>query len=431
MDFVQDICKNKGEVYIVGGANRNYIYNLYHDKNEKIKDYDILVRLLDEDKLLKILKKHGHVKEVGKSFGVLLLTINKINYEIALPRTEISTGVKYRDFIITPKCDLSLKDDFSRRDATINAIAYQIYSINDLKKYDDKEIKIEEFIDPYDGIIDVKNKIWKCIGDAKKRFNEDPNRITRAFRQCSEFDLNIDELTFMAIKENYNLLNELIPESYVRLFNELFKTINGKCGKKWLKIMNDIGILKFLGITTNNVDIDLISPENKIIVNFAILIRPDKMKENLKKWLISKQITATNCMTAVDINTCVCLQNYGDDFMLINNKYDLLKIIEKIYKECKNNVLDIACNMNKYYFETKNIDIKKYDDICVYLEESKKYPQSIDMIKLNGKIMMDRWGLVGNQIKNLKDKLLDKIYRDELNNDLDELTDWCSSNVTN
>ena len=140
-DYISKLCDVGGEVYVVGGANRNYLTNCIHNKNIPIKDFDFLVRNLEATVIIEVLKKIGSVKEVGRAFGIILFTIETVNgtkdsIEFALPRTEVSTGSGYRDFIITPDPYLELKDDFSRRDATINAIGFRVYSIDDLLLFD-------------------------------------------------------------------------------------------------------------------------------------------------------------------------------------------------------------------------------------------------------------------------------------------------------
>jgi tRNA nucleotidyltransferase (CCA-adding enzyme) len=289
---ITSICDNGGEIYVVGGAVRNYIYNHFHKTSISIKDYDFLVRLIETDVLIKILNKYGVCKEVGKVFGIILFTdvTTKESYEFALPRTEISTGTGYRDFIVSPDPSLSLSDDFSRRDATMNSIGYRIYSVDDLNKLNKstEEIDIEKFMDPFNGILDIKNKLWKCTGDPQKRFLEDPNRVMRAFRQSSELELAIEKDTMEFILKHY--------KSYVRLYEELFKILkcDNNTAKINLKIMNDIGILSFLGIDTNDTYIDMMHTgdiEKSILMKFAILIRPEYIK-NIKEWLNDKQISA-------------------------------------------------------------------------------------------------------------------------------------------
>jgi len=177
-DYIDGLCSVGGEVYVVGGATRDYIYNYIHETRKKIKDFDYVVRLLDTETIIRTLKEYGIVKEVGKAFGVILFTpfISEDSIEFALPRTEISTGSGYRDFIVSPDHNLPLIDDFSRRDATINAIGFRVYNKDDLKLFDisiNPEPSFGKFIDPFGGISDIKKKLWKCVGDPTKRFIED------------------------------------------------------------------------------------------------------------------------------------------------------------------------------------------------------------------------------------------------------------------
>jgi tRNA nucleotidyltransferase (CCA-adding enzyme) len=123
-----------------------------------------LVCGLQQEEIIGALLEFGKIKEVGHAFCIILFTPNdtKENIEFTLPRTEISTGPGYRDFIITPDLYLNLEDDFSRRDATINAIGFQIYSINNIALLDhnkNTELDFTRFVYPFDCISDIRNKI--------------------------------------------------------------------------------------------------------------------------------------------------------------------------------------------------------------------------------------------------------------------------------
>jgi tRNA nucleotidyltransferase (CCA-adding enzyme) len=292
-DYIEGLCKIGGEVYVVGGATRDYLYNHFHGTKKKIKDIDYIVRLLNIETLVETLKKYGSIKEVGKAFGVILFTpyTEEDTIEIVLPRTEISTGSGYRDFIVTPDHNLSLIDDFSRRDATINAIGYRVYNKGDLELFDIKSMSEPDFgrfLDPYNGVDDIKHKIWKCVGDPSKRFVEDPNRIMRAFRQSAELNLTIEEHTLESIKVNYEFINTLIPESYVRLFNELLGVVKSDSATFYLNLMKDLNILNFLGI--ENANIMSINNDASLITKFAVLISPEKMKENMKHIMLLESL---------------------------------------------------------------------------------------------------------------------------------------------
>ena len=418
-DFIYAINKAGGEVYVVGGHVRNVAYNIIHNTKISIKDSDFLVRLLDIESLIKILKHYGKIKEVGKSFGIILLTPyhpynginggvdNNVSIEIALPRKEISTGPKYKDFIISADPFLSLEEDFSRRDATINAMAYKLNTLSDLTS----DMYLENIIDPFNGLSDIKNKMWTAIGDPKKRFYEDPTRIMRAFRQSAELNISINNDTLNAIKENYHLLDILVPQSYVRLFNELFKMIQSPFFEPFLNIMYDIGILKLLGFTNKLEHIHEIMDTNNVRLKIALLLSQN-FTDNVKKWGSDRQITATNYIDKHDLNFFECIEKYLSNLKIVGTKYDLLKLINKVEKTYQHHGLEFVCDMIKYYY----LIAYEVNNLFDIFEKCKSYPTSIDFIKLSGKICIDKWNITGVKIQILKEKILDSIYSDQLKN---------------
>lgn len=440
-DFVKSIHECGGEVYIVGGAVRNYLYNYYHNTSIKIKDYDFLVRLVDQEKLIKILEKSGTIKEVGQSFGIIIYNPfgSKNSIEIAIPRTEISTGPKYKDFTIVSNENITIGEDFSRRDATMNAIAIKIESLEDLnlfKNYEKSEYEknIGKIADPFGGIEDVKNKIWKCVGNPVKRFNEDPTRIMRAFRQSTELSLTIESETFNAILENYEILQKLIPQSYVRLFNEFFKILLSDNYLENIKKMCEIGILQLMGIKNPNlkqiffddtVNLNLIN--NKItLIKFATLLRVHTFEENIKIWCHERQITATNYFSPNDLHILISIENFSSEILNVDSKYQLLKIIEKIYKNYKNNCNEIIQCIVCYLYVDGMMTIERYKYMIELIHETKKYPYSTDDIAINGEILMSKWNLKGKKIKVIKDYLLDSIFNDLFENNLQSLENCVS-----
>ena len=108
------------------------------------------------------------------------------------------------------KFSSSLLEDTSRRDFTINAIAYN---------------EKEGFIDYHGGLEDIENKIIRCIGDADRRFNEDALRIMRAIRFSATLGFEIEENTKTSILKNKELLSFVSKE---RIFTELKKTLCGE-----------------------------------------------------------------------------------------------------------------------------------------------------------------------------------------------------------
>ena len=121
-----DAILSRGRIYEVGGAVRDR----YRKADTPVKDRDYLVTGIAYDDLTAILKTHGRVDLVGRSFGVIKFTQFKDKcqetFDIALPRREHSTGAAHTDFVVDFDPDLSVEEDLLRRDFTINAMAVSL-----------------------------------------------------------------------------------------------------------------------------------------------------------------------------------------------------------------------------------------------------------------------------------------------------------------
>ena len=213
-----------GKGYIVGGAIRDILLGL------KPKDVDFATNISYET--LKTLFSEYTPKETGKSFGVLRIRINNIDYEIAKFREDIYGKEEKVVFVD------EIKNDLARRDFTINAIAYN---------------QKAGIIDLYNGQKDIENRIINFVGKAEERIIEDPLRILRAFRFMSRLNFSLSENTIEAIKNQKSLLKN-VPEE--RITMEFSKLLLGKNIKNTLILMKNIGVL------------ELIIPEFKVTYDF-------------------------------------------------------------------------------------------------------------------------------------------------------------------
>lgn len=195
-NFIHRILKNnhEAEIYLVGGAVRDIILD-----QEAIKDFDFVIRGVELEELQDFLCQLGVVDLVGKNFGVIKFKpfegTFRIPFDIALPRSEhsfLSGG--YRDFKIQSNPKLAIEDDLSRRDFTINAMAW--------------DFKNRKIIDPYGGIKDLEHKILKTVGEPIQRFKEDYSRMLRAIRIACQLDFRIDDETWTVIKKNIKNINK-------------------------------------------------------------------------------------------------------------------------------------------------------------------------------------------------------------------------------
>jgi poly(A) polymerase len=211
----------KAEVFVVGGAVRDIILG------RATKDMDILVRNVKMQDLQKFLSSLGRVNLVGKRFGVLKFVpqnhrakdgeINEI--DIALPRTDVAygTGV-YKDFKIKTDPRLKIEEDLSRRDFTVNAMAWHIFA--------------DDLVDPFHGIKDLQKKVIRAVGRPEARFKEDYSRMLRAARFAMQLDFKIETKTLVAMKKMIGRINDKTNGEYKVprevLAAEFLKSFNAK-----------------------------------------------------------------------------------------------------------------------------------------------------------------------------------------------------------
>ena len=176
------------KIYKVGGAVRDEIMGI------EPSDSDWVVVGSTPKEMISL----GY-KQVGKDFPVFIHP--ETNEEYALARTEIKTGKGYAGFTVDFDSSVTLEQDLSRRDLTINSIAM------DMKG---------NIIDPYNGVQDIKNK---CLAHTSDAFFEDPLRSLRLIRFKTKFeDFSIHKKTLGALNK-IKLSNELTIFDLCRNFN--------------------------------------------------------------------------------------------------------------------------------------------------------------------------------------------------------------------
>ncbi len=209
---------------LVGGCVRDHFLNL------EIKDYDIEVfHIEDFETLTKYLEQFGKVKLVGKSYGVLKLSVDNEEYDFALPRVEKKVAKGHKGFEVISNSALSFKEAARRRDFTINALGYDFIK--------------EEFLDPFDGLKDLENKILRHIDD--NSFVEDPLRVYRAVQFTSRFAFNLHEKTSILCKKMIKNgdLEELAKERVFEELKKLFlKSTKPSIG---FELLRELGVLKY------------------------------------------------------------------------------------------------------------------------------------------------------------------------------------------
>ena len=111
--------------YVVGGAVRDALLG------RPLRDVDVLVAGAPFDDLMMFLEARGSVDEAGRTFGVLKFVSREdgLKLDIALPRREHPAGTGgYRDVETESDATMPIEEDLSRRDFTINAMAWEVSS---------------------------------------------------------------------------------------------------------------------------------------------------------------------------------------------------------------------------------------------------------------------------------------------------------------
>jgi len=236
---------------IVGGSVRDHFLNI------AIKDYDIEVYgLLSIDELEDILKEYGHVKLVGKSFGVLKFVYQGQEYDFAFPRREKKVGVGHRGFEVVSDGFMSFIEAAKRRDFTINAMGY--------------DIQTKEFLDPFSGKQDMKNRVLRHIDD--KTFVEDPLRVYRGVQFCARFEYEMADDTKKLCHQmvEQGLLEELPKE---RVFEEIKKLLlKAKKPSIGFELLKELNVLKYFpDISSEWKKLDRLSSYKNLAIMLSVL----------------------------------------------------------------------------------------------------------------------------------------------------------------
>ena len=164
---------------------------------------------------------------VGIEFGtVSVLDEDGVPHEITTFRRDVRTDGRHA----VVEFGASLDEDLSRRDFTMNAIAFRP--------------RTGEVRDPFDGQVDLRAGVVRAVGDAEQRMREDRLRALRAIRFASRYDFSIEPATLAAIRSSAPHLTRL---SHERVQQELVKTMEQvrRAGGA-LRVWRDVGALEAL-----------------------------------------------------------------------------------------------------------------------------------------------------------------------------------------
>jgi len=324
---VLNIINNNGyEAYIVGGSVRDLILN------KKPNDYDITTNA-KPNKIKELFKDYKTVL-VGEEFGTVLVIFKGDEVEITTYRIESGYTDKRRPENI--EFTLNLKEDLSRRDFTINALAYH-------PEYG--------LVDYFGGLEDLKEKKIKTVGNPYNRFNEDGLRLLRCIRFSSQLNFAIEDNTFAAVIENSENIKNVSSD---RVRDELFKILLTEKPSEGIKLLNNSNLLvKILPELSETIDFKQNNPyHDKDVFNHTLCVLDNvEDKIHLRLAALFHDIGKTKTYSEDDNNIG---HFYDHEIVSSDMAYQILKrlntpkkLINKVQLLIENHMRDISSMKEK------------------------------------------------------------------------------------
>ncbi|WP_029451781.1 CCA tRNA nucleotidyltransferase [Clostridium algidicarnis] len=392
VDFIiNKLIDNNFEAFIVGGSVRDSLLNITP------KDWDITTNALPFD----IMNIFPNSIPTGLKHGTITVVIEKEHFEVTTYRVEDD----YKDFRrpSSVKFVNSIKEDLSRRDFTINSMAYN---------------HTFGLVDPFNGRKDLGLKNITSVGDANKRFNEDALRMLRAIRFSSQLNFEIDKSTLDALIKNNYLIKNVSKE---RITEEISKLLLSKSPDKGITYLSSTSMISNLFSTDfydiNNLINSIKISKHHLGIRYSLFIYY-LCKDNKD---ITRSILDKLKLDNKTLNLILHLNLNKDYYNKLLSKYDIKVFINKLG-------LDLFADY--LYFEEIIAKSENHKEgICKIKSINKQFN---DIIKNNEPLTLKDLKVTGNDIKSLgvpsgKDigimlnKALDIVFKKPELNDKDSL----------
>ena len=214
--FIIDQLGNNGfEAFAVGGCVRDAVLGRIPN------DWDITTSAHPED----IMKCFKHTIPTGIKHGTVTVMLDRDPFEVTTYRIDGEYSDNRHPDSVTFTSDLT--EDLSRRDFTINSMAYNTSS---------------GIIDPFGGLADLKRSLIRTVGNPNDRYNEDALRMIRAIRFSCQLNFQIDEAAFSSIKLNSELIKNVSAE---RIRDEFSKILLSEHPSKGIENLRIGGLLQY------------------------------------------------------------------------------------------------------------------------------------------------------------------------------------------
>lgn len=373
--ILKKLKENGYKGYAVGGCVRDIIMD------KAPNDYDVTTNALPEtvetlfEKTIPTGIKHGTVTVISEGQPI----------EVTTFRTEFGYSDSRRPDKV--KFVTDIKDDLSRRDFTVNAIAYDEHG---------------EFIDPFGGKNDIALKTLRAVGEPEKRFEEDALRILRLFRFASQLEFSPEKRTLDA---SLSLSNGLEKISCERIANELIKALCGNEPDALLPLLN-CGALRFIGI-----------PSCPPLSLLKALPKKDTIR-------LAAFVIISGC-DALTICKTLKLSNEMRNYLIAQTALHSEKAISS-RAELKNAMFRYgASTVREHLLIKKTLSGNAFDEKIIDEIEQTQEPYTLSMLALNGKDLIN-FGIRGEKIGKTLEYLLEAVINDPSLNTKDKLNEILS-----
>lgn len=214
--------ENNQTVYIVGGYVRDLLM-----QRKAPTDIDFVTEQSGIELAKAVGKELGDLKvSVFKTYGTAMIKYQDLDLEFVGARKESYSENSRKPAVETG----TLEDDQKRRDFTVNALAISLNAEN-----------FGELIDPFNGRVDMQNKILKTPLEPAQTYSDDPLRMMRAIRFASVLHFNIEENSLEAIKQEAERIKIVSMERIMVEFNKIMLSEKPSVG---LKLMEETTLLE-------------------------------------------------------------------------------------------------------------------------------------------------------------------------------------------
>ena len=412
--IIHELERNGFEGYVVGGCLRDSILN------REINDWDITTNAKPQN----IIEIFNHTIPTGIKHGTITVLIDEEAFEVTTYRIDGEYIDNRHPSEVTFTCDI--REDLSRRDFTINAMAYS---------------EKNGLMDLFNGLEDLKKQVVRAVGDPLKRFNEDALRMMRAIRFASQLDFKIDDNTSKAILVLDENINSVSIERIRDEFNKIIlsnvwyieELINLGLLKEFLpeliecqgvdqqNIHHIFDVLTHILTSVNNIEKDLIL---RLTMVFHDICKPDcktvdekgvghfyghEEASFIKSFGILKRMKYDNDT----INKVTTLIKYHDRD--INSSKSIRKLLSIMGEELFRNLLKVKAadlsGQNPIYHK------EGYDKLAIIEEKfnkilARKECFTIKDLEIDGKDLIEIGFNQGSDIGKTLNLLLEKVLED-------------------